>query len=74
MEESEKAGSRQESNPGKWRKVKRPAVARSRTQDTSDLRRLCSAPEPRQPDDHHPSHTCGTECLRGSRDETILRH
>ena len=32
------------------RKVKRPAVARSRTQDTSVLSHQCSATEPRQPD------------------------
>ena len=34
---------------------KKPAVARSRTQDTSGLSRQCSATEPRQPDDHQPS-------------------
>ena len=32
------------------RKVKRPAVAGSQTQDTSGLSHQCSATEPRQPD------------------------
>ena len=35
----------------KLRKVKRPPVAESRTQDTSGLSCKCSATEPRQPDD-----------------------
>ena len=39
-------------NRGKW---KRPAAARSRTQDTSGLSRQCSATEPWQPDNHQPS-------------------
>ena len=39
----------------KLRKVKKPAVAGSRTQDTSGLSRQCSATEPQQPDDHQPS-------------------
>ena len=34
---------------------KRPAAARSRTQDTSGLSRQCSGTEPRQPDNHQPS-------------------
>ena len=33
----------------------RPAVAGSRTQDTSGLSRQCSATEPQQPDNHQPS-------------------
>ena len=33
----------------------KPAVAGSRTQDTSGLSRQCSATEPQQPDDHQPS-------------------
>ena len=39
----------------KKRKVKRLAVARSRTQDTPDLSRPCSAAGPQQPDNHQPS-------------------
>ena len=35
--------------------MKRPAVAGSRTQDTSGLSCQCSATEPRQPDNHQPS-------------------
>ena len=35
--------------------VKRPAAARSRTQDTSGLCQKCSATEPQQLDDHQPS-------------------
>ena len=35
--------------------MKKPAVAGSRTQDTSGLSRQCSATEPQQPDDHQPS-------------------
>ena len=33
----------------------KPAVVRSRTQDTSGLSRQCSATEPQQPDNHQPS-------------------
>ena len=39
----------------KQRKVKRPAVTGSWTQDTSDLSRQCSATELWQPDNHQPS-------------------
>ena len=39
----------------KYRKVKKPAVAGSRTQDTSGLSRQCSATEPQQLDNHQPS-------------------
>ena len=35
--------------------MKKPAVAGSRTQDTSGLSRKCSATEPQQPDNHQPS-------------------
>ena len=35
---------------------KKPAAARSRTQDTSGLSRQCSATELQQPDNHQPSH------------------
>ena len=50
------------------RKAKRPAVAGSRTQDTSGLSCQCSATEPQQLDDHQPLILymyCkgGTECL-----------
>ena len=34
--------------------TKKPAVARSRTQDTFGLSRQCCATEPRQPDDYQP--------------------
>ena len=37
------------------RKVKRPAVSGSRTQNTSGLNHQYSATEPQQPDDHQPS-------------------
>ena len=53
----------------KQRKVKKPAVAGSRTQDTSGLSRQCSATEPQQPDNHQPSQSSictaqsGTECF-----------
>ena len=39
----------------KWGKVKRPAVTRSWTQDTSGLSCQCSATEPRQLGNHQPS-------------------
>ena len=37
------------------KKVKKPAVAGSRTKDTSGLSRQCSATELQQPDNHQPS-------------------
>ena len=37
------------------KEVKKPAVAGSRIQDTLVLNRQCSATEPQQPDNHHPS-------------------
>ena len=37
------------------KKMKRPAVTRSWTQDTSGLSHQCSATEPQQPDIHQPS-------------------
>ena len=39
----------------KIEEVKRPAVARSRTQDISGFSRQCSATEPQQLDNHQPS-------------------
>ena len=54
--------------------MKKPAVARSRTQDTSGLSRQCSATEPQQLDNHQPSQssymycTGGTECLSSTPD------
>ena len=47
------------------RKWKRPAGARSPTQDTSGLSRQCSATEPWQPDNHQPSQSsiCTTQVV-----------
>ena len=59
----------------------KPAVTRSRTQDTSGLSRQYSATEAQQPDNHQPpqsfiSTTLGTECLSripGSHSVCVIR-
>ena len=51
----------------KYRKVKRPAVTGSQTQDTSGLSCQCSATELRQPDNHQPlqSSICAAQVAAG---------